>query len=205
MGKRLYTVPIEDGPCMTALDRRIKALLVQNLPTVGLSYELKPPVLPLSGDASAAWVELHDDIERQLAPECEFVDVKNFASKAAENAARLACVFHVIQHGPTGEIGIDSFRSAAAVVVWHLREARRVITSVSTSQAANDSFHLLSWLKDRDGFVLLKDVSAGLRRFRRDCGRRNAAIAELENANLIRREKREGGTVLVVNPKALEA
>ena len=50
---------------------------------------LTPPMLSLESDAKAAWVEFHDAIEGELSTGGELYDVRDVASKSADNAVRL--------------------------------------------------------------------------------------------------------------------
>jgi len=62
--------------------------------------ELAPQLLELAPDARAAWVALHDFVEAELRDGGDLADVKDVASKAADNAARLAALFHVFEAAP---------------------------------------------------------------------------------------------------------
>jgi hypothetical protein len=67
--------------------------------------ELRPDELPLDHEARQLWIRYLNETEEQLAPEGELVDVRDVAAKSAENACRLAAIFHVWQHGPAGKVG----------------------------------------------------------------------------------------------------
>jgi putative DNA primase/helicase len=81
-------------------------------------------MLPLTPEAKAAWVAFHDAIERELASGGELYDVRDVASKTADNAARLAALFQVFEDAG-GAIGAEAFESASRIAAWHLNEARR--------------------------------------------------------------------------------
>jgi len=59
-------------------------------------------------------------------------DVRNVASKAVDNAARLAALFHLYEHGDAGEISAKHIQAAAQIVAWHLYEACRFLGEVAT-------------------------------------------------------------------------
>ena len=83
-----------------------------------------PQMLDFSPEAKAEWVAFHDRIESQLGSGGRLQDVRDVASKIADNAARVAALFHVFQSG-LGPVGADSFRAAMLIVEWHLNEALR--------------------------------------------------------------------------------
>ena len=66
----------------------------------------------LSPGAKAAWISYHDAIESQLASGGELYDVRDVASKSADNAARLAALFQIFEHGPSCAISLGCFESA---------------------------------------------------------------------------------------------
>lgn len=68
------------------------------------------------------------------------------AAKAAENVARLATLFQVLAHGPTGCIGVDAIEGAVRIVGWHLHEARRLLADLDTPPALAAAIRLDTWL-----------------------------------------------------------
>ena len=63
-------------------------------------------VLDLSPAARTKRIEVHDASERELGTGGTLYSVRDVAAKAAENAARLAALFHVLQRGISGAIGV---------------------------------------------------------------------------------------------------
>ena len=109
---------------------------------------LSPPELALSPEARQAWIEFHDAIEAELGEGGEMRMVRDVASKSADNAARLACLFHLFEHGPSGEIAPDHFDRAARIVAWHLSESRRFFGEVALPLELADAARLDRWLLD---------------------------------------------------------
>ena len=54
------------------------------------------------------------------------MEIKDFASKAAENAARLAALFHLFS-GKIGDISTEDMEQAITLTHWYLCEARRLL------------------------------------------------------------------------------
>lgn len=131
-GTRFYTNPPESWPYLAAFNRKISNIL--NLPSpVNSSGKLEPQMMSLARLAKLAWVKFHDSIESELLQDGEFYDVKDVASKAADNAVRLACLFHLVDHGLCGEVSEESFDRASLIVLWHLKEAQRVFGEIALS------------------------------------------------------------------------
>ncbi len=88
-GLRPFTEAPANWPHLAAFHRRIAAILEQPVPIDG-DGALTPLMLHLTPEAKAAWVEYHDTIESELASGGKLYDVRDVASKSADNAARRA-------------------------------------------------------------------------------------------------------------------
>jgi putative DNA primase/helicase len=144
-GTRAYRPAPAAMPTVEHFGRRITALLDTPLATDARGG-LTPTVLDLSPAAHAAWVRLHDLVERGLGTGGDYQTVRDVAAKAAENVARLAALFHVLEHGPAGTIGADHLLGAEAIVRWHLHEARRLLAELDTPPALAAAIRLDTWL-----------------------------------------------------------
>jgi putative DNA primase/helicase len=109
---------------------------------------LTPEAIPLSQEAMGAWIETHDTIERQLAEGGNYIHVRDFGSKAAENVARLAAVFQIVEPGPIVSVSEENIRRASAVVEWHMAEAKRCFSgaAISSDPIEKDARELLEWM-----------------------------------------------------------
>jgi putative DNA primase/helicase len=107
---------------------------------------LEPVTLTFSPEAKAAWVRYYNAIEKELVNGGELYDVRDVASKSADNAARLAAIFHVFKHGPGGLIGADSFDEASTIAAWHLYESRRFFGELALPVELSEAARVDSWL-----------------------------------------------------------
>lgn len=143
-GFRPFTEAPANWPHLAAFNRRIAAILDQAAP-INEDGSLTPPLLALSPDAKAAWIAFHDAIEGELASGGELYDVRDVASKSADNAARLATLFQVFEHG-AGTVGIQSFAGASRIAAWHLNESRRFFGELALPAELADAARLDTWL-----------------------------------------------------------
>jgi Protein of unknown function (DUF3987) len=104
-------------------------------------------MLTLSPEARAAWIAFHDAIERELGDGGALCDVRDVASKAADNAARLSALFHVFS-GAQGPITAQAFDDASRIVAWHLSESRRFFGELALPDELADAGRLDRWLID---------------------------------------------------------
>ncbi len=75
--------------------------------------ELNPPPLRLSAPAFDLWRDLYNDIEIELGRGGEFQALPDIGAKVAENAARIAGLFHLFEAGPTGSVEVVTMDACA--------------------------------------------------------------------------------------------
>lgn len=88
-------------------------------------------VLEFSDDAKARWITLSNEIEAMLAPGGPLRDINDFASKMMEIIGRVAALLHVYAN-EMGRISFDSLERAFKIVVWHIKEAKRIFSEQDT-------------------------------------------------------------------------
>ncbi len=204
-GTRMYAEAPERWPALAAFHKRLENLLQMPLPFDD-DGRLEPPQLNLTPAAKAAWIEYHDAIETELRRGGELIDVRDVASKSADNAARLAALFHVFEHDGLGDIGTESFQGAARLAAWHLNESRRYFGEMAQapelSDAARLDAYLLAYLRDTH------QGAAGKRHLQqfgpiRDGRRLDAALQELVDLDRVRLIKDVKRIMVEANPGLL--
>ena len=205
-GGRLYR-PSGPRHATAAFGARLRALL--NMPgmTNG-NGALQPSALTLDAPAFAIWRAFHDDTERELRPGGDMAQVRDVASKAADNVARLAALFHLFANGPGGRIGADAVTAAAHIVGWHLYAARAFLDDVAAPAEAVNARRLDAWLIDRcrmsgSAEVSRHDILNGGPNPVRNRLALDAALADLVEAGRIRQTERGRKCLVVVNPALL--
>jgi putative DNA primase/helicase len=203
-GYRPYRTAPAKMPAVEAFNRRIRALLDTPLIT-DAQGGLTPTVLEMSPPAHAAWVQAYDAIERELASGGGYASIRDVAAKAAENIARLAALFHMLDHGLAGTIDRTCVESAAEIVRWHLQEAQRLLGDLDAPPAMAAATRLDGWLRDeamrtRDGRI----ATTRIYRFGPGCVRDNEAlknaVALLAEHGRARLEEHGRRRFVVVNP-----
>lgn len=208
-GTRMYREASGDWPALARFHARIEAILNQKAP-VGEDGTLCPAMLSLDAQAQEAWVRFHDAIEAKLRPSGELHDVRDVASKAADNAARLAALFSAFEEPGTAEISAALMNAAARIVTWHLTEAQRFFGGLAVPQSTVDAMRLQDWLVERcraDGVGCIhartvQQFATPVRLRKREV--LDAAIAELSEAERVRDVLDGRRRVLVINPAVLD-
>lgn len=189
---------------------RINTLLEQHLGNINNKGQLDLPTLRLSTEALQVWVDYFNNIESTLKAGGTFEDYSDIASKSADNAARLAGLFHLFGGGDISEpINSKCMYSACQVAIWHLYEAKRFYDGVAVPTEIHNATKLEIWLKQyfkqhQDSTIARKTLlqRVGYAPLRKS-GTLNEALEILETANRIRQFKEQDITVYELNPELL--
>jgi hypothetical protein len=202
IGARPYRASPDGMPALDELHRRLRELLDLPLSTEGAGLVLLPPVLGLSPPAFTVWRSLHDEVEMELSRAGEFGSIPDIGAKIAENAARIAAQFHLVAQGPSGSIDAATMEGAAAVAIWHLNEARRIVGTNGKPQDAADAELLSVWLvRQPEGRIDPRDILHRGPNSLRNKARRDAALKVLSEKRWVYEVKEGGGTQIMLNPK----
>ena len=115
--------------------------------TEGTRNELELPLLQLSVDAEKLLREFANALERKQAPGEELSDCTAFASKAAEQAARIAGVLAV--YADETVITAERISNGIALADWYLAEAVRLKDGAIVSADVRKAEKLRVWLMER--------------------------------------------------------
>jgi putative DNA primase/helicase len=201
-GHRFFREAPSAWPHLSAFHQRIAEILNQPAP-IGDDGALTPAMLSLEPDAKGAWIKYHDAIESKLATGCEFYDVRDVASKSADNAVRLAALFQMFKDGIGSAVGIDCFERASMIAAWHLHEARRFFGELALPAELADAARLDDWLIQycqRERTQVIPKNHTRQHGPLRDGARLDAAISELGGLDRLRLEKEGKRLTIRLNP-----
>lgn len=143
-GTRMFSEAPTSWPLLAKFQRRIEEILNIPLPMTA-EYTLTPRLMKLSVEAKKLWVSFHDAIETELRHDGELVDVRDVASKAADNAARMAALFQMLE-SVDGDVSAEAMLSATKIVAWHLHEARRILPQLNMHTKDKHLIAVDQWL-----------------------------------------------------------
>ena len=147
MGTRYYKEPPTSLGSLKAFWQRITDCLNLSLVLDKDGCE-SIPTLKFSPAAKKVWTSFFNGVESGLKNPSKWLLIKDFASKSAENVARLAALLHLFE-GKNGDISPATIENAIQIVEWHLWEARRLFGTKLLSSMEKDSVNLLQWIKDK--------------------------------------------------------
>jgi putative DNA primase/helicase len=204
-GNRQYTEPPEHWPALNAFNKQITEILNQDVP-INKNGELEPLMMQLSPEAKSAWIVFHNEIESKLKVGGELFDVKDVASKVADNVARLAALFQVFENGMGSMVCVECLDAACSIVAWHLYEARRFFSDLALPPELANAARLDAWLVEHCRRLGVVEVDKNYTRQHgtlRDKQLLDAAIVELTALDRIRMVKLGRKSIIKVNPALL--
>lgn len=140
--------------------RRIYEMLRKNFPVrEGTRNELNPPVLRLQPDARVLLRAFYDQLERAQGDGGDLAEVRPFASKAAEHAARIAGVLTC--YAGDGAVSAEMMAHAIRLLSFYLDETKRLADAATLSQETQDAERLRKWLLEHwpEPFISATDVA----------------------------------------------
>lgn len=182
-GMRPFTEAPANWPALAAFNDRLAVILARPVP-IDEEGALTPVMLQLSPAGKAVWVNYHDEIEGMLPNGGELYEVRDVASKIADNVARLAALFHVFE-GHAGSIDADTMENATRIGSWHMNEARRFLGELAMPEDLVNPMRLEAYLVDycrrnRTDRISTREIQQYGPGAMRNKQTAQAAVAELE-------------------------
>ncbi len=146
IGTRLHAGARHDNAALEAFGYRLREILDVPLPMDAETRELSPRLLPLTPEARALLIEFSDTIERAQAPGGDLEHLPGFASKAAEQAARIAGVLTLFRDLHAWAVMAEDMANAIELAQFYLSEAKRLLEAASVSREIRLAEVLRRWL-----------------------------------------------------------
>ncbi|MCA1288162.1 YfjI family protein [Salipiger bermudensis] len=132
---------------LKAHNQRLATLLRRTDERHGNGLEVMPRRLRLSREARNLLIRFANRVEVEQAPYSSCSHITGFASKVAEQAARLAGVLTLYSDGTAECISLTMMEDAIALAVWYLNEAQRLFDTGFVDPNLARAQKLLDWLK----------------------------------------------------------
>jgi hypothetical protein len=146
IGTRLAAKARHDPAALAAFGARLRDILEVPLPMCAETRELRPRTLPLSAGARELLTRFADAIELAQAPGGELAHVTAAASKAAEQAARIAGVLCLWRDLHAAEVSLADMADGIELVQHYLAEAARLADAATVSAEIDKAERLRRWL-----------------------------------------------------------
>jgi hypothetical protein len=144
MGTRFYKEP---GPMLGLADFHQRAMLLLQAPAATDQLgRLITNHIRFDENAQSVWINFLNEVEEYLGGDGIYSGIRDVASKAAENAARLACCLHVFTMPNHNLIDRKTMADACALMRWYLNEAVRFGREAEATQEVRNAELLEGWL-----------------------------------------------------------
>lgn len=141
--------PVDAAPHLAAFDARLRSILDAPKPLAGdTQQELDPPRLTLTPDARAVLWDYYVETETDQQAGGAFEGLTAYASKTAEQAARIAGVLTLWENLDAREIQIGMMKCGIKLARFYLGEAKRLAEAAEISVETNKAERLRLWLRD---------------------------------------------------------
>jgi len=147
IGTRLYSRSGSDAGPIADFGERLGDVLNTGLRMDPDTRELKVRPLHLSLAARKSLIAFHDEVEAAQRPGGAFDSIKGYASKAAEQAARIAGVLTLWADLGMSEVPAARMENGIALARYYLGEANRLAGAASISEATQKAEALRTWLQ----------------------------------------------------------
>jgi hypothetical protein len=182
IGTRLHAKARPDPAAIAAFSERLRTILDTPMPMDTETRELTPRLLPLSRKAHELLVRFSDAIELAQAPGGNLAHVTAHASKAAEQAARIAGVLTLWRDLNAPEVTAANMADGIALAQFHLSEASRLAEAATVSPETARAEKLRRWLLEiwpHDEIASAEVVNKGPNALR-EATKAHAALTMLE-------------------------
>lgn len=146
IGSRLHAQTKRNDAAIDRFFQQIRAILDTALPMDEDTRELTPRLLPLSDEARALLIDFSDVVEVAQRNAGEFEHFRGYASKAAEQAARIAGVQTLFDDPCAGEVPLEAMAQGIELSQFYLSEARRLGDAAIVSASIDQADRLRRWL-----------------------------------------------------------
>ena len=151
---------------LVAFAGRLCSILETPMPMDPDARELGPRTLQLAPDARELLVAFSDTVEAAQAPGGNLAHITGTASKAAEQAARIAGVLTLWADLQAPQVEGRDMADAIDVVQFYLSEASQVANAALVSSEIDRAERLRQWLLESwpESDVMVRDVVRGAAR-----------------------------------------
>jgi len=137
----------ESDTATAVFSAKLRTLLETGLPLrEGTQNELEPHSLGLSSEAQKLLFEYYDQTELAQLPDGEFAHIRPYASKSAEQAARIAGVLTLWENKDAKVVNPEAMANGIALARYYLSEAHRLADAALISVKIEQAELLRMWL-----------------------------------------------------------
>ncbi|AUQ26505.1 MULTISPECIES: YfjI family protein [Dickeya] len=144
-GYRQITSPVVSSEHLPIFHQRLIDIVNES---IAKNDENERQCLHFSPEAEKRWIEFYNKVESEMGLIGFLSDFKDYASKIAENMARIAALLHYF-NGDEGDISLNAVESAVAISAWYVDEYVRIFSKPEPLLlVSSEADELYAWIKD---------------------------------------------------------
>lgn len=202
IGTRLHANARSNTAALDLFGTKLSRILETNMPKDAETQELLPRVLPLSPEARALLVRFADEAEAAQAPGGHLEHVTGYASKAAEQAARIAGVLTLYRDLDAPCVTAAEMGNGISLADFYLSEAVRLADAAQVSREIDRAEALRKWLLESwpNPEIMVRDVVRLGPNFLRESPKARAALGTLAQHGWL--QPLDAGTIVRGAPRS---
>lgn len=155
-GYRPISNPVVSTEHLPVFHKRLMQLAREGIARKG---EKERVCLRFSLEAERKWIDFYNLTEQEMRELGYLSDFKDYASKMAENMARIAALLHYFD-GAEGDISAQAVEDAKKISAWYVEEYKRLFTvSKGFTIVDTEAEELYSWIKNHCKNTLSAHIS----------------------------------------------
>lgn len=197
-GYRQITSPVVSNEHLPIFHQRLMEIVNESITR---NDKNERQCLRFSPEAEKRWLEFYNKVESEMGLLGFLSGFKDYASKVAENMARIAALLHYFHNGE-GDIPLGAVEAAVEISAWYVDEYIRLFSkSEEFTLVSSEADELFSWIKDYCYRCLVPYIRKttilqyGPNRFR-NRSKLNELLSTLYSQNKVRAWKR-GKTIFI--------
>lgn len=138
-GQRKITNPTVSSEHLPVFHKRLMEIVDEGMISQGERI-----CLHFSSEAELAWIEFYNRIESEMGIIGNLSEFKDYASKVAENMARIAALLHYFNEDK-GDISLVAVEAAIAISLWYANEHINIFSKPKESMMVNTDVDEMYW------------------------------------------------------------
>ncbi|MEA3637217.1 YfjI family protein [Enterobacter hormaechei] len=144
-GSRIISSPVISSEHLPIFHQRLMEIVNENIARDNQNERL---CLRFLVEAENRWIEFYNKVESDMGLLGTLTDFKDYASKIAENTARVAALLHFF-NGNDGDIPLSAVEDAVRISTWYLNEYIHLFSKPQEfTLAISEADELYWWIKN---------------------------------------------------------
>lgn len=143
-GSRTISSPVVSSEHLPVFHQRLMEIINES---IGRDNQNDRLCLRFTVEAEKRWIEFYNKVELDMGLLGTLSDFRDYASKVAENMARVASLLHYF-NGNNGDISLSAVEDAVKIITWYVNEYIHIFSKPQElTPAISEADELYWWIK----------------------------------------------------------